>query len=959
MYIIGRGGFGKVWKVRLRKTNELFALKEMSKVKIIDRRSEISIMSERNLLSALHHPFIVNMYFAFQDFYNLYLVMDLLNGGDLRFHIAHKKTFSENQTKFIIANMILALEYIHNKNIIHRDIKPENLVLESNGYVRITDFGVAKINEEDNSSETSGTPGYMAPEVILVQNHSFPSDFFALGVIGYEFMIGKRPYLGVGRKEIKQLIIAKQARLMEGDIPNGWSKQSMEFINSLLQRKPKKRLGYNGINEIKNHEWMKDIDWTLLENKKIEAPFIPPLNEQNYDKRYCEGVDKVGEETIERYELYLQSDLYGGVFLNYTFVNINYINKYEKQDKSKVFKINSANNSNKNKIILNKSNKNKNIYNSTKNIHNANKENNNINNIQKEVKNYSNRGINSALIRNSANSQKNSNNKNNNPNINLENKNKINFNTINKSNKKLEKNYMSNIDKFNINNVGKYNTPMVNENIMCNNYINLNFNNYPNFENENLMNKKSNQEFDVSTIKRIISNNINDLKKNMKNNYVNNNFNKNINYMKNRNEKNKINVSKKKERISVNKTVQSKYTLYKSSSMKSMGGYNSNYFNNIENKSPALIKSNNLVKTSIVKNKNKGNNKQNIRMRKEKTGISINSTNLNNNDLNINSFNTIKKSPLNNFSTSNYANNKTINANYNPNHNHHIFNRGKSEYNLKIETNDMNFISLYHQKHKNKNRTGEKSFVKTTSCDRIFIGNTSNHNNQVRNSKKTLHKERIKSTINLDKKLMSLIHKNFKNGKNKKLNYNNYNSSITNKNGGSNRNKKKFSRHDSLMNINNNNYYNNINGIFKNKNFPNVNSINISNSPIKKIIELNSINPNSKHLKSNRSNFNTVNLMTSITKTQSMRNIYNNKRINKYQKMLSQKQTFSVFSNRLKKSKMNKKLSAKNLFNSDLYISPTNNYKPRNLKIESTTNEYDIKSDNKIKENEFEYIKSI
>ena len=321
MYIIGRGGFGKVWKVRLRKTNELFALKEMSKVKIIDRRSEISIMSERNLLSTLHHPFIVNMYFAFQDFYNLYLVMDLLNGGDLRFHIAHKKKFSEDQTKFIIANMLLALEYIHSKNIIHRDIKPENLVLELNGYLRITDFGVAKINEKDNSSETSGTPGYMAPEVILVQNHSFPSDFFALGVIGYEFMLGKRPYLGRGRKEIKQLIIAKQVKLGEEDLPEGWSKESISFINSLLQRKPMKRLGYRGVGEIKNHEWMQSINWSLLEQKKIEAPFIPPLNEQNYDKRYCEGQDNVGETTIERYDLYLQSDLYVGVFNKYTFVN--------------------------------------------------------------------------------------------------------------------------------------------------------------------------------------------------------------------------------------------------------------------------------------------------------------------------------------------------------------------------------------------------------------------------------------------------------------------------------------------------------------------------------------------------------------------------------------------------------------------------------------------------------------
>ena len=299
----------------------------MSKLKIIDRRSEESIMSERNLLSTLNYSFIVNMYFAFQDFYNLYLVMDLLTGGDLRYHIAQKSTFSESETKFFISNMILALEYIHANNIIHRDIKPENLVLESNGYLRITDFGVAKINEEDNSSETSGTPGYMAPEVILVLNHSFCSDFFALGVIGYEFMLGYRPYLGRSRKEIKELIINKQAKLNIDDIPENWSKDSMDFINKLLIRKAEKRLGFNGIFELKNHIWMNDIDWEKLEMKKVEPPFIPP-NKENYDKNYCEGEDDIGEETIERYQIYAQSDLFPDVFKNYTFCNLSYISNY-------------------------------------------------------------------------------------------------------------------------------------------------------------------------------------------------------------------------------------------------------------------------------------------------------------------------------------------------------------------------------------------------------------------------------------------------------------------------------------------------------------------------------------------------------------------------------------------------------------------------------------------------------
>jgi len=349
LYIIGRGGFGKVWKVKLKKTNEYFALKEMSKMKIIDRRSEISIMSEKTLLSKLNNPFIVNMYFTFQDFSNLYLVMDLLTGGDLRYHLAKKKRFSERETKFFIANMLLALEYIHSKNIIHRDIKPENLVLELNGYLRITDFGVAKINEKDNSSETSGTPGYMAPEVILVQNHSFPSDFFALGVIGYEFMLGYRPYLGSSRKEIKDLIIYKQARLNECDIPYSWSLESGDFINKLLKRKPYKRLGYHGVKEIKNHLWMRDINWDLLKKKEIVAPFIPNPNRENFDKDYCERVEDIGETTIERYQEYVQSDLFLEVFEGYTYINIEYLQSKRNETIEKSQKKNKTNEENKRK----------------------------------------------------------------------------------------------------------------------------------------------------------------------------------------------------------------------------------------------------------------------------------------------------------------------------------------------------------------------------------------------------------------------------------------------------------------------------------------------------------------------------------------------------------------------------------------------------------------------------------
>lgn len=131
------------------------------------------------------------MQYAFQDFENLYIVLDLLSGGDLRYHVSRYRKFSEEQTKFFMACILLSLEYIHNKSILHRDIKPENLVLDEKGYVGLTDFGIAKIYQKENYTETSGTPGYMAPEVMCAQNHTIAVDYFALGVIGYEFMIGK------------------------------------------------------------------------------------------------------------------------------------------------------------------------------------------------------------------------------------------------------------------------------------------------------------------------------------------------------------------------------------------------------------------------------------------------------------------------------------------------------------------------------------------------------------------------------------------------------------------------------------------------------------------------------------------------------------------------------------------------------------------------------------------------
>ena len=178
------------------------------------------------------------MHYAFQDRDNLFLVMDLLLGGDLRYHIARQRRFTEEQTKFFIACLVQALETVHGCGIIHRDIKPENLVFEQDGYLRLTDFGIARYWSPDNASETSGTPGYMAPEVMCRQNHGVAADYFAVGVIAYECMNGRRPYVGKSRRELRDQILARHVHIKRYEIPEGWSLESADFINKVRQTNP-------------------------------------------------------------------------------------------------------------------------------------------------------------------------------------------------------------------------------------------------------------------------------------------------------------------------------------------------------------------------------------------------------------------------------------------------------------------------------------------------------------------------------------------------------------------------------------------------------------------------------------------------------------------------------------------------------------------------------------------------
>ena len=306
LYPIGRGGFGRVWKVRLKRQytvktldirllknkSRIFAMKEMSKAKVFLKKSVQSVANERKFLEMFNYNLLCNMYYAFQDVDTLYIIMDYLSGGDLRYHICRRNYFTEQETKFIAACITLSLNYIHERNVIHRDLKPENLVFGADGYLHLTDFGIAmEYRKGVDVVSASGTPGYMAPEAIINKPHDFCVDYFALGVIIYELMIGERPYQGKNRKEIKEQMFTLEIKLDSDDLPEDWEDENIiDLINKLLKRKKSKRLGSKGCSEIKNHPWFKDIQWEQIENCTLTAPFVFDT-EDNFDDSYAQKQD--------------------------------------------------------------------------------------------------------------------------------------------------------------------------------------------------------------------------------------------------------------------------------------------------------------------------------------------------------------------------------------------------------------------------------------------------------------------------------------------------------------------------------------------------------------------------------------------------------------------------------------------------------------------------------------------
>ena len=261
-----------------------YAMKIMDKRRLYEMRSIECIKQEMNILAKVIHPFILYLEYAFHDEKNAYMVTEYLKGGDLRYYLDNPNhVFEEKQAQFIIACVILAVEFLHNNGIVHRDIRPENIIFDKDGYCKLADFCLARIWSKNNANDTSGHAGYLAPEVMLRENHSTAVDYFQIGIVAHELMLRTKPWPDDNREVYRENLVNRQVILKKISTPENWGHEASDFINKCIKRKQNQRLGLNGPSELRNHIWFREFEWVALQHRKVIPPFKPAAGD-NFDK---------------------------------------------------------------------------------------------------------------------------------------------------------------------------------------------------------------------------------------------------------------------------------------------------------------------------------------------------------------------------------------------------------------------------------------------------------------------------------------------------------------------------------------------------------------------------------------------------------------------------------------------------------------------------------------------------
>ncbi|XP_010479075.1 PREDICTED: probable serine/threonine protein kinase IRE4 isoform X1 [Camelina sativa] len=315
---ISRGAFGKVFLARKRTTGDFFAIKVLKKLDMIRKNDIERILQERNILITVRYPFLVRFFYSFTCRDNLYLVMEYLNGGDLYSLLQKVGCLDEEIARIYIAELVLALEYLHSQKIVHRDLKPDNLLIAYNGHIKLTDFGLSKIGLINNTIDLSGngsdasprisshdfqknqeeerirnsavgTPDYLAPEILLGTEHGYASDWWSVGIVLFELITGIPPFTAARPEIIFDNIL--NGKMPWPDVPGEMSYEAQNLINRLLVHEPEKRLGANGAAEVKSHPFFRGVDWDNLALQK--AAFVPQpesiADTSYFVSRFCEN----------------------------------------------------------------------------------------------------------------------------------------------------------------------------------------------------------------------------------------------------------------------------------------------------------------------------------------------------------------------------------------------------------------------------------------------------------------------------------------------------------------------------------------------------------------------------------------------------------------------------------------------------------------------------------------------
>jgi len=285
--VLGKGSFGKVVMVEQRATKKIYAMKILRKDAIKKRNQKLHTKAERDILENMNSPFIVQMHYAFQSHNKLYLIMDFMNGGELFFHLRKERKFNENRARFYIAEIILALEHLHTKGVIYRDLKPENILMDSEGHIKICDFGLSKQGVEGDTKAYTfcGTPEYLAPEILKGVGHDKAVDYWSLGALLYEMLAGAPPFYSRDRNQMFKNILEKPVEMKAH-----FSPEACSLLSGLLVVAPGKRL--SNANEIKMHQFFRGVDWAKLSKRQLKPPFRPNVSGikdlKYFDKMFTE-----------------------------------------------------------------------------------------------------------------------------------------------------------------------------------------------------------------------------------------------------------------------------------------------------------------------------------------------------------------------------------------------------------------------------------------------------------------------------------------------------------------------------------------------------------------------------------------------------------------------------------------------------------------------------------------------